>query len=491
MIKGEIKIMVSNLLILIIFQFLSSAACLLFNAQNVKRGALLLSMLSFLFSIHMFFEVRDYAAVNYLVNIPWIQQLGIHFKIGMDGISFLLVQLTNLLVPLIILSSFNREVRNPKSFYALILLMQFALNGVFTAQDGFLFYIFWELALIPIWFICLRWGGNDSIRITLKFFIYTLSGSLLMLVGLIYLYLQTQGDHTFDIEAFYNLQLSPWQQTFVFWTFFAAFAIKMPVFPFHTWQPDTYTDAPTQGTMLLSGIMLKMGIYGVIRWLIPVVPDATQEWMHVVIIFSVIGIVYASFMAMVQKDYKRLVAYSSIAHVGLISAGIFSLTVEGMQGGIIQMLAHGVNVVGLFFVSDIIMDRMKTRNVDELGGIANSQRTFAILFTIIMLGSVALPLTNGFVGEFLLLNGVYAYSATTALFAGLTVILGAVYMLRSYKSIMLGGKNVTEADFSPLAREEKIVLITIAAIIISTGIYVQPLLDITETSVKNILSHLH
>jgi NADH-quinone oxidoreductase subunit M len=483
--------MFSDLLYLIIFQLLSSVICIFLKEQNAKRGALILSILSFLFSIHMFFEVRDYGATNYLVDIPWIQQLGIHFKIGMDGISFLLVQLTNFLVPLIVLSSFNREIKNPKAFYSLIFLMQFALTGVFTAQDGFLFYIFWELALIPIYFICWLWGGKDSVRITLKFFIYTLSGSLLMLVGLIYLYLQTPGEHTFDINAFYNLQLTSGQQTFIFWTFFLAFAIKMPIFPLHTWQPDTYTDAPTQGTMLLSGIMLKMGIYGVIRWLIPVVPGAMHEWGTLAIILSVTGIVYASCIALVQKDFKRMIAYSSIAHVGLISAGVLSLSVEGLQGAMYQMISHGVNVVGLFFIADILFDRMKTRQLDELGGIANSRRTFSILFMIILLGSVALPLTNGFVGEFLLLTGVYKYGAWTALLAGSTVILGAVYMLRGYKAIMLGNRVVSETEFLPLHGSEKNVLIIIAITIIVTGVYAQPILKIAEPAVQNILNHIH
>ncbi|MEP7171636.1 MAG: NADH-quinone oxidoreductase subunit M, partial [Bacteroidota bacterium] len=459
--------------------------------ENAKKGALILSIISFLFSFHMFFEIKNDGGTYYLTDFVWVQQLGIHFKTGMDGISFLLVQLTNFLVPLIILSSFNREIKNSRAFYSLIFLMQFALNGVFTALDGFLFYIFWELALIPIYFICWLWGGKDSVRITLKFFIYTLSGSLLMLIGLIYLYLQTPGEHTFDINAFYNLQLSSQQQTFVFWTFFLAFAIKMPIFPFHTWQPDTYVDAPTQGTMLLSGIMLKMGIYGVIRWLIPVVPGAMHEWGTLAIILSVTGIVYASCIALVQKDFKRMIAYSSIAHVGLISAGVLSLTTEGLQGAMYQMISHGVNVVGLFFIADILFDRMKTRQLDELGGIANSQRTFSILFMIILLGSVALPLTNGFIGEFLLLTGVYKYNAWTALFAGSTVILGAVYMLRSYKAIMLGDRNVSAEIFSPLTNSEKTVLIIIVVVVIGTGVYAKPLLDIAEPSVKNILNHIH
>lgn len=480
--------MSKDLLYILIAPLIGSFLCLMMGKESVKKFSLIFSSIIFLFATHIFLEIGKHGGSVYQMTYPWIPSLGISFKIGMDGISFLLVILTTFLVPLIILSSFNRQIKSEKSFYALIFLMQFALIGVFTALDGFLFYIFWELALIPIWFICLMWGGKDSKSITLKFFIYTLAGSLLMLVGLIYLFLQTPGEHTFDIEAFYNLQLTSAQQTFVFWMMFAAFAIKMPVFPLHTWQPDTYTDAPTQGTMMLSGIMLKMGIYGVIRWLLPVVPEGVSEWMGVAIALSVIGIVYASCMAMVQKDYKRLIAYSSIAHVGLISAGVFTTSEAGLQGAMFQMLSHGVNVVGLFFIVDILLNRLGTRNINELGGIANSQRFFTIAFVIIMLGSVALPLTNGFVGEFLLLNSVFAYSGCAALFAGLTVILGAVYMLRSYKAIMLGDKVVSNEKFTPLTLSERAVLIIICAVVIVTGVLSQPLLEISEPAVKNILS---
>lgn len=293
--------------------------------------------------------------------------------------------------------------------------MQFALVGVFTSLDGFLFYIFWELALLPIWFICLLWGGADRIRITLKFFIYTLSGSLFMLVALIYLYLQTPLPHTFSLDSFYELALTPSQQGWIFWGFFLAFAIKIPIFPLHTWQPDTYTNTPTQGTMLLSGIMLKMGLYGIIRWMVPVIPDGIAEWAWLAMGLSVVGIVYASAMAIAQKDFKRLIAYSSIAHVGLIAAGIFSMNMMGMQGAVFQMLSHGVNAVGLFFIADILIDRYGNREMKDMGGIAHVSSPFAITFTIILLGSVALPLTNGFVGEFMLLNGVFQYSGWLAL----------------------------------------------------------------------------
>jgi NADH-quinone oxidoreductase subunit M len=402
----------------------------------------------------------------------------------MDGIALLLIMLTTFLVPLIILSSFNHQYKSPSLFYSLILTMQFALVGVFSAYDGFLFYIFWELALIPIYLICLMYGGKDRLRITLKFFIYTLTGSLLMLVALIYLWLQTPGTHSFDLQALYGLNLSSVQQTWIFWGLFLAFAIKMPVFPFHTWQPDTYVDAPAPGTMLLSGIMLKMGIFGVMRWLLPIVPQGVEEWGNLAMILSVIGVVYASMIAWVQKDFKRLIAYSSIAHVGLISAGVFSLTFQGLHGSVIQMISHGINVVGLFFIADMIEQRTGTRDMDHLGGLRTTAPGFATYFMIIMLASVALPLTNGFIGEFLLINGIFQYNHIMAAFVGLTIILGAVYMLNAYKKISLGEAKSVAKHFASLTLTEKAVLIPIVIMIFWIGIYPKPLLEIAGPAVE-------
>jgi len=362
--------------------------------------------------------------------------------------------------------------------------MQFALVGVFCAYDGFLFYVFWELALIPIYLICLMYGGKERLRITLKFFIYTLSGSLLMLVTLIYLWLQTPGTHSFDLQALYALNLSSGHESWIFWGMFLAFAIKMPIFPFHTWQPDTYVDAPAPGTMLLSGIMLKMGVFGVMRWLLPIVPAGVAEWGNLVMILSVIGVVYASCIAWMQKDFKRLIAYSSIAHVGLISAGVFSLSFQGLHGSVIQMLCHGINVVGLFFIADMIEQRTGTRKMDELGGLRTSAPIFSTYFMIIMLASVALPLTNGFVGEFLLINGIFQYDQTMAAFAGLTIILGAVYMLNAYKKISLGEVSSLTKKFAALSITEKAVLIPIVIMIFWIGIYPKPLLDISGPAVE-------
>lgn len=476
-------------LILILFPLLASIILLFVKGEQVKKIALGAAVVEFVISLVAVAQFQRTADTQFELNAPWIRTLGINFHVGIDGISLLLVLLTTFLVPLIIYTSFKHEYKNASVFYSLILAMQMALVGVFVSLDGFLFYIFWELALIPIYFICLLWGGENSAKITFKFFVYTLVGSLLMLWGFIYLYLHTAGNHTFDIAALYDAghRLAPAQQGAVFLAIFMAFAIKMPIFPFHTWQPDTYVAAPTQGTMLLSGIMLKMGTYGLIRWLLPVTPLGTQQWGTVVIVLSVIGVVYASCIAIAQKDFKRLIAYSSIAHVGLIAAGIMAANVQGVQGGLIQMLSHGVNVVGLFFIVEILQSNTGKRDLDSLGGIRNVNPQFAVLFLIVLLGSVALPLTNGFVGEFLLLNGLYQYSAYAAAFAGLSIILGAVYMLRSYQAIMLGETNSATVGFTTLSANEKTVLLIVCAVVLLFGVYPKPLLDIAEPAVVKLV----
>jgi NADH-quinone oxidoreductase subunit M len=476
-------------LVLIFFPLVAALLLLSIKGEQVKKIALAAAVIEFAIAMVALSQFQHNANTQFELNVNWILSLGISFHVGIDGISMLMIILTTFLVPVIILSSFKKEYSNPSVFYSLILIMQMALIGVFVSLDGFLFYVFWELALLPIYFICLLWGGDDRARITFKFFVYTLAGSLIMLGGLIYLYLHTEGRHTFSINALYQAgqHLDTLHQGYVFWAMFIAFAVKMPVFPFHTWQPDTYTTAPTQGTMLLSGIMLKMGTYGVIRWVLPMVPLGVDAWGHTAIVLSVIGIVYASCIAIVQKDFKRLIAYSSIAHVGLISAGILASNIEGIQGALIQMLSHGVNVIGLFFIVDIIQTRTGTRELKSLGGIRTVDPKFAVLFLIVLLGSVALPLTNGFIGEFLLLNGVYQYNAVIAGFAGLSVILGAVYMLRSYQSIMLGNTVLQTETFAPLEASEKVTLYIICAAVLVFGIYPKPLLDISAPAAMQLV----
>ncbi len=482
--------------LLIVIPLVASLLVFLTKGKAARMLALAAAVAEFSFSIGVYFHyVYHPGSASLMLNCTWVESMGIKFAVGLDGIGLLLVLLTTFLVPLIILSSFKNDYEKPNAFYGLILLMQMALIGVFTANDGFLFYVFWELALIPIYFICLLWGGENRGKITFKFFVYTLFGSLFMLIGLIYLYNHTgfgSGIKSWAINDLYTAgrNLNVDQQSAVFWMIFLAFAIKMPIFPLHTWQPDTYVVAPTQGTMLLSGIMLKMGTFGLIKWLLPVVPLALEKWGGTAILLSSIGIVYASCIAIVQKDYKRLIAYSSIAHVGLISAGILSANQQGVQGAVIQMLSHGVNVVGLFLIADILLRHTGTRNIDSLGGIRNMNGQFSVLFLIILLGSVALPLTNGFIGEFLLINGVYQYSAGIAAFGGLSVILGAVYMLRSYQKIMLGEKPNNAMEFGSLATSDKVVLITVCAVIVAFGVYPKPLNDLAEPAVKALLSNL-
>jgi NADH-quinone oxidoreductase subunit M len=420
-------------------------------------------------------------------NIRWISSLNANWYVSLDGMSLFLVLLCTIVSPLIFMT-LRKESEFKNEFFVLMWAMIGAMLGVFTAKDGLLFYVFWELALIPIYFICLLWGGLNKEKITFKFFIYTLFGSLFMLAGFLYLYSQAD---SWNINALYEAgrNMTSYEQNLVFWAIFIGFAIKMPIFPFHTWQPDTYSTSPTQGTMLLSGIMLKMGTYGTIRWLLPMVPAGVAMNSKYAIILSIIGIVYASCIALAQKDIKRLMAWSSIAHVGLISSGIFVYNEESIKGAFVQMLAHGINVVGLFFIADIIFDRLRTRDLTHMGGIRGVAPKLALLFLIVVLGSIALPLTNGFVGEFLLLNGVFQYNFWAAFFAGLTVILGAVYMLRAYQQSMLGETNAATISFKDLYPWEKLVLIIISALIFFFGLFPNVLFQIISPMVESLLNN--
>jgi NADH-quinone oxidoreductase subunit M len=475
-------------LTLILLPLAFALAALVVENKVAKSLVLVGSVTELLFTFFLLVQFSSLSSDQLSFNVSWIKSLGVNFSIGIDGLNLLLVLLTSLLTPFIILSAFKNQDRS-SAFYSLILFMQAALIGVFIAMDGFVFYVFWELALIPIYFICLVWGEQGSGKITLKFFIYTLAGSLIMLVALIFLYSKS-ADHSFAIDSLYKTgrALPPVQQSVIFWSLFFAFAIKMPVFPFHTWQPDTYTTAPAQGTMLLSGIMLKMGIFGVIRWLIPMVPIAVKEWGELAMILSVIGIVYASCIAIIQNDFKRLIAYSSIAHVGLICAGIFTLSVSGVQGAMVQMISHGIVVIGLFYIIEIISERTKTRKLSELGGIRNVAPMLTSVFLIILLGSVALPFTSGFVGEFLLISSIIKYKIWIGALAGLTMILGAVYMLLSFQKSMSGETKGITALLTDLSSREKLILYPLAAMVILIGVYPAPLLHISEQAVADLLS---
>ena len=465
---------------------------LIFSDKQAKNIALLGSLATLGVGLYAFYQFNLNPTCScFVYHTDWIKALSADFYIKVDGIDIILVLLTVLLVPFIIQSTAGRDIKNPKAYFSLILAMQSALLGVFLAKDALLFYIFWELALIPIYLISLIWGGEGRQRITFKFFIYTLFGSLFMLLAIIFLWIHNPA-RNFNIYDFYKVGtlLTAQQQVFVFIAFYLAFAIKIPIFPLHTWQPDTYVNAPTQGTMLLSGIMLKMGAFALIVWLIPIVPLGWQLASKYVIILSVISVVYGSLMALTQHNFKRMLAYSSLGHVGLIAAGIFAFNLQGIQGSLYQMLSHGINVVALFFVCDIILNRMKTDTMQKLGGIRNVSRVFSVLFLIALLGSVAMPLTNGFVGEFLLIHGVFQYNTVMAVFAGLTVILGALYMLRAYQSMMHGEVNALTETFGEITTNEKIVLGGLAVLVIFFGLFPNIILHVSEESVKQLIEHV-
>ncbi|MCA5003981.1 complex I subunit 4 family protein [Sphingobacterium bovistauri] len=478
----------NNLFILLLLP-VASAILLAFakSSSTAKWIALVLSLVQVALTIPFLCAFIPDASVQFEQSFEWISSLNIRFHVGLDGISLPLVLLTNGLFPLIILSTFSRDYKH--SFYALASFMQFGLLLVFTALDAFTFYVGWEAALIPIYFICALWGEGDRIRVNLKFFIYTFFGSLLMLIAILYLAQQTP-NKDFEWASFAALEIGENAQRWLFWAFFIAFAIKIPVFPFHTWQPDTYTNAPTAGTMLLAGIMLKMGTYGVIRWLIPVIPFGTSVYGTVALVLCIIGIVYASIIAFKQQNAKRLIAYSSIAHVGLITAGIFAWNQDGLQGALLQMVNHGISVIGLFLVLDIIKSRTSTLNLSELGGLAYNMPKLAVFFVIIMMGAVGLPLTNGFVGEFLLLKSLYSIDIWYAVFAGLTLIFGAVYMLRLFQKSMLGVLDSKYVNVYDVRGTEIIVLSIVSALIILLGIFPNELLKLSEASVNQLIQSI-
>lgn len=433
--------------------------------------------------LYFFLNFNPSGGVQWQWDKAWFSS-AIHFHTGIDGISMILLLLTNILAPLILLSAFNRKEDMPLLF-ALIIGMQGALNGVFVARDGLMFYIFWELALIPIYFIAGLWGEGDRFKTTLRFFIYTFIGSLAMLASLIYLFSKTPDASSFSYESLVAVKLSVKEAFWVGLGLLLAFAVKIPLMPFHGWQPSTYTEAPAAGTMLLSGIMLKMGLYGLLRWFMPMVPEALSVFVPVIVATGITGVIYGALIAIKQNDMKRIVAYSSLSHVGLIAAGIAVAGETGVQGVLLQMFSHGVNAVGLFLAVDIIERRNQTRLLDNLGGMAGQSRAFAVFFLVIVLGATAVPFTNGFPGELLLLKSVFGYHQVWGILGGITIILCAVYMLRMYQFSMFGEAKGT--SFPSLQWHEWIALTGIVLLILLFGLFPQKLMDISAPAVKNLL----
>lgn len=400
-----------------------------------------------------------------------------------DAISMVLVMLTTVLIPIIAASTSRKENRS-HNYYGLILFMEMALIGVFSASEMILFYIFWELALIPVFLITAIWGGENKKKITVKFLIYTLFGSFAMLIAILYLYTLTPSPHSFSFESFYQLKLPYSVQVPVFLAFFLAFAIKIPLFPFHSWQAETYNVSPIQGTMLMAGIMLKMGLYGIVRILVPVTPDVIANGSLVFLPLIVIGVIYGAVIAIKQPNLKKLIAFASLSHVGIIALGLMSDNRYGIEGGIFQMFTHGINVVGLFLCYYMIVKRTKTDLISDLGGIASVAPRFAIVFLIILLANISLPLTNSFVGEFLILFGVFQFNKTLAVITGLSIILGAVYMLRMYQKIMYGSRTAVTEEFEDLSVSELSLFIPLIVLIFWTGIAPSFMLQMLEGVVK-------
>jgi len=459
---------------------------------SVKAWSLFSVIVTLFISIASLYYSNNAALSGLTFNYEWLKYLGCSFSVSLDGMGRLLTFLTAFSFPLIFIATYRNSYKSSKIFYGLMLLSQAGLMGVFLSTDALLFYFFWELALIPVYFLCSFWGGEKRIAATFKFFIYTFTGSLLMLIGIIYVYLHTAAtpfsDHSFSLHAFRAVNFMPSQQNWLFWLFFIAFAIKMPIFPFHTWQPDTYEQSPTAVTMVLSGVMVKMGVFGVIRWLVPLFPEAVAKFDNVVIGLSVIGMIYASLIAIKQDDLKRLVAYSSIAHIGLMCAAIFTTQQMALEGVMIQMFSHGINIIGLWIVIDLIEKQTGSRKISQLGGVAHKAPILTIMLVVIALANIALPLTNAFVGEFMMFGGLFKFNVWYTAVAGLSIILAAVYTLNMVQKVFYGEANSITASMKEIALNEKIILSVIVVAIFMVGVYPQPFFELTKDTVAAVIT---
>ena len=472
-----------NVSLLLIILLVGAFTTYFAGDKLASKVALLFSLVALGISIALLNAYNSGANISFFKF--WINKPLVSYSLTADGLSLIMLLLTSTLTPLIIYSSFGNEYKNAKSFYALILFMSFAMTGTFLASDGLLYYIFWELALIPIYFIALIWGNGEveeRKKAVVKFFIYTLAGSLFMLIAFVYLY---QKAGSFMLQDLYKVELSRMEQFWIFWAFFLAYAIKIPIIPFHTWQAKVYQKAPTVGTMLLSGIMLKMGLYSVLRWQLPITPIAAKTYLPILIGLGIAGVIYGSIVALRQKDLKKLLAYSSLAHVGLIAAACYTLNIDGLRGAVLQMISNGFVVVGLFFAAEIIYRRFDTRAIAEMGGIRSRAPKFASLFMILVLASVALPTTFNFVGEFTVLYSLYQINVWFAVLGGTTIILGAYYMLKMYQQVMLGETNTKV--FADVTLHETIVLVIIIAVIFFFGLYPRPINELINPSLDQIL----
>ena len=490
-----------HLLSIVLFTPLAGLAVLLClparNHNLIRVWANLVGAAGFLISIPLVTRFRaGTPGFQFEERADWIPSLGAHFHLGLDGISLLLVMLTTLVGFLAVLSSWRAIDDRVKGYYAMFMLLQTGMLGVYLSLDFFLFYIFWELVLVPMYFIIGIWGGPRKLYAAIKFFLYTLAGSVLMLLGILTLYFEhfrQFGSYTFEIADLMKINLPLNLQEWVFWAFFLGFAIKVPMFPFHTWLPDAHVEAPTAGSVILASVLLKMGTYGFIRFSLPLLPKASvdQTIVQILAVLSIIGIIYGALVSLMQKDWKKLVAYSSVSHLGFCTLGIFSMNPNGIAGSVLQQVNHGISTGMLFMVIGVIYERRHTREISEYGGLAHVMPKFAIVFAIAMLSSAGLPLLNGFVGEFTILQGAFEASRVWAAFAVTGVILGAAYLLWLYQRTMLGqvtnGKNLTVPDMS---FREVAMFVPLIAWAVWIGLYPKPFFDILRQPVAEIVERV-
>jgi NADH-quinone oxidoreductase subunit M len=489
------------LLSIILFTPLAGMLVLLFlpssNKSLIKVWANIAALAGFVVSIPLAMNFdKTGEGFQFVEKFDWIPSLGVKYYLGVDGISMLLVMLTTLMGFIAVLSSWNAIEDRIKQYYAMILLQQAGMIGVFISLDFLLFYVFWEVVLVPMYFLIGVWGGPRKLYAAIKFFLYTMAGSVLMLLGILTLYFQhfqQFGFFTFDISELLKLNLPLGLEQAVFWAFFIGFAIKVPMFPFHTWLPDAHTEAPTAGSVILAAVLLKMGTYGFIRFSLPLLPKASmdQAIVQILVALSIIGILYGALVSLMQSDWKKLVAYSSVSHLGFCTLGIFSLNPNGLAGSVIQQINHGISTGMLFLIVGVAYERRHTREIAEYGGLAHVMPKFATVFAFAMLSSAGMPLLNGFIGEFTILQGAFETSRTWAALAVPGVVLGAAYLLWLYQRTMLGQITTSRNLHLPdLSLREIAVFAPLIAWAIWIGVYPKPYFEILEKPVAQIVQRV-
>lgn len=457
------------------------------GADIARKLGIGFSIITFLISIPLYTNFDNLgASMQFVERTTWVEQYNIQYYLGIDGISLPLILLTTFLTVIVMLAALNSVKQRVAQYIAAFLIMEGLMIGVFSALDAILFYVFWEAMLIPMFLIIGIWGGTNRVYASIKFFLYTLLGSLLMLVSFLYLYNVSGG--SFEIEDFHDVPLDMLAQTLIFVSFFAAFAVKIPMFPVHTWLPDAHVEAPTGGSVILAAIMLKMGGYGFLRFSLPVTPDAAAELAGVMIALSLIAVVYIALVALVQMDMKKLIAYSSISHMGFVTLGLFLFSARGIEGAMVQMISHGFISAALFLCVGVLYDRMHSRDISSYGGVMKSMPVFGGFAVLFAMANAGLPGTSGFVGEFLVIVAAFHANAWFAVVAGLTLILGAAYTLWMVKRVFFGAvTSDAVAALQDVNRSEFVILALLTLAVLLFGVWPNPLLDVMHVSVDNLL----